>query len=65
VENLLNFSRMERFVKSSFLPRREGSNLRLRALRKTTTYWGWLQPPKSYDFVPNPKPPKLPELLHE
>ena len=25
---------------------------RLKIVRETTTYWGWLQPSKSYDFVP-------------
>jgi hypothetical protein len=28
------------------------SNFGCKIVRKTTTYWGWLPPSKSYDFVP-------------
>ena len=32
--------------------------------RETTTYWGWLPPAKSYDFVPASQLENLRPLLH-
>jgi len=42
-----------------------GSNLGLKVVRETTISWGWHRSTKTIEYVPNPKPPKLPELLHE
>ena len=42
-----------------------GTNFKLKIVRQTTTYWGWLRPIRVCYNVPNPKPPKVPELLHE
>jgi len=35
------------------------------AVKKDTICWGYLGTAKSEGSVPNPKPSKLPELLHE
>ena len=43
-----------------FLP---SGDSRKKQLGNTPIYWGWYRPTKTCDFVPNPKPPKLPELL--
>jgi hypothetical protein len=44
---------VKRIFGTSFWPP-IGAIFKPKIVRETTTYWGWLQPSKSYDFVPIP-----------